>query len=76
MPGAYDVVVAGGTLTYGQMATAAGLAQIAAYADGVGPPKNYVIPIVEAFFLRATPRPSCATRMPPGWSFTPVYLPR
>lgn len=40
----YDVVAAGETLTYGQMATAAGLAQIAAYADGVGPPKSYVIP--------------------------------
>ncbi len=42
----FDVIAAGGTLTYGQMATAAGLAQIATYADGVGPSKNYVIPVV------------------------------
>ena len=42
----YDVVAAGGTLTYGQMATAQGLAQIARYADGVGPSKGYVIPVV------------------------------
>ena len=42
----FDVVAAGGTLTYGQMATAAGLEQIATYADGVGPSKNFVIPTV------------------------------
>jgi glycerophosphoryl diester phosphodiesterase len=42
----YDVVAAGGTLTYGQMATAQGLAQIATYAKGVGPSKGYVIPVV------------------------------
>lgn len=42
----FDVVAAGGTLTYGQMATAQGLAQIARYADGVGPSKGYVIPLV------------------------------
>jgi glycerophosphoryl diester phosphodiesterase len=42
----FDVVAAGGTLTYGQMATPDGLAQIATYADGVGPEKSYVIPRV------------------------------
>jgi glycerophosphoryl diester phosphodiesterase len=42
----FDVVAAGGTLTYGQMATAEGLAQIVTYADGVGPSKGYVIPVV------------------------------
>lgn len=42
----YDVVAAGGSLTYGQMATAQGLAEIAKYARGVGPSKGYVIPIV------------------------------
>ena len=39
-----DVVKAGGTLTYGQMATPAGLEAIAEYADGVGPWKNYIVP--------------------------------
>jgi len=42
----YDAVAAGSTLTYGQMATAQGLAQIATYADGVGPTKGLVIPVV------------------------------
>jgi glycerophosphoryl diester phosphodiesterase len=42
----FDVVAAGGTMTYGQMATPAGLAQIVTYADGVGPSKGYVIPTV------------------------------
>ncbi|MGI9046952.1 MAG: glycerophosphodiester phosphodiesterase [Burkholderiales bacterium] len=40
----YDVAAAGGSLTYAQMATAAGLRDIAGYADGVGPEKGYVIP--------------------------------
>jgi glycerophosphoryl diester phosphodiesterase len=42
----YDAVAAGSTLTYGQMATAQGLADIAKYADGVGPTKGLVIPVV------------------------------
>jgi len=42
----YDVEAAGGTLTYDQMATPQGLAQIAAYADGVGPEKyHFIIPL-------------------------------
>ena len=37
------VVVAGGSLGYDQMATPEGLAQIATYADGVGPEKNHFL---------------------------------
>jgi glycerophosphoryl diester phosphodiesterase len=41
-----DVAAAGGTTTYEQMGTRAGLAEIARYADGVGPDKNhFVIPL-------------------------------
>jgi glycerophosphoryl diester phosphodiesterase len=39
-----DVVKAGGSTTYGDMATAAGLKDIAKYADGVGPAKAYIVP--------------------------------
>ncbi len=35
----------GGRLTYEQMATPAGLAQIASYAQGVGPEKRFIIPL-------------------------------
>jgi glycerophosphoryl diester phosphodiesterase len=41
----YDQEVAGGALTYGAMASAAGLKAIAAYAAGVGPFKGYIIPV-------------------------------
>ena len=40
----YDVISAGGTTTYRQMATAAGLRRISRYADGTGPTKDLVIP--------------------------------
>ena len=41
----YDAVAAGTGLTYAQMATRAGLHDIAGYADGVGPDKTlYLIP--------------------------------
>jgi glycerophosphoryl diester phosphodiesterase len=40
----YDVVRAGGSLTYADMATAAGLSEIAGYATGVGPAKALVLP--------------------------------
>lgn len=36
--------VAPGGPTYGRMATPAGLAEIASYADGVGPSKGYIVP--------------------------------
>lgn len=49
----YDVYVAGGTLTYAEMATPAGLAEIATYADGVGPDKSLVIPLDAAGELHA-----------------------
>jgi glycerophosphoryl diester phosphodiesterase len=39
-----DVLAAGGTLTYGQMATPAGLRDIAEYADVAGPSKAYIVP--------------------------------
>ena len=39
-----DVVLAGGTLTYAQMATPAGLKEIAGYADAIGPERRMVIP--------------------------------
>ncbi|MDQ3675223.1 MAG: glycerophosphodiester phosphodiesterase [Actinomycetota bacterium] len=50
----FDVAQAGGTLTYGEMATPSGLHDVADYADGVGPPKNYIVP-----------RDSAGTSLPP-----------
>lgn len=41
----YDVQVGRDSLTYEQMATPAGLAQIATYAQGVGPEKRFIIPL-------------------------------
>jgi len=40
----YDETVAGGSVTYAQLATAEGLEGIAEYADGVGPSKDYIVP--------------------------------
>ncbi len=41
----YDIEEAGGSLTYDDMATTEGLADIAEYADGVGPEKyHFIIP--------------------------------
>ena len=40
----YDFVVSGNPTTYADMATPAGLREIAAYADGAGPNKNYIVP--------------------------------
>ncbi len=42
----YDFTVAGDLRSYDQLGTAAGLAEIATYADGVGPNKTRVIPLV------------------------------
>jgi len=39
-----DVLAAGGTLTYAQMTTPAGLAAIARYADAIGPDYHAIIP--------------------------------
>jgi len=49
----YDVYAAGGSRTYADMATAEGLADIATYADGVGPDKSLVIPLDAAGELHA-----------------------
>jgi glycerophosphoryl diester phosphodiesterase len=40
----YDFVLAGDQRTYGDLATPAGLREIAGYADGVGPSKDYIVP--------------------------------
>src|SRR4051794_4576107 len=39
-----DVLAAGGTLTYGDMATPPGLRDVARYADVASPSKDYIIP--------------------------------
>jgi glycerophosphoryl diester phosphodiesterase len=39
-----DFVISGDPRTYGDLATAAGLRDIARYADGVGPSKDYIVP--------------------------------
>ena len=41
--GPYDLVVQGDSRTYADLATASGLAEIATYADGVGPWKRYIV---------------------------------
>jgi glycerophosphoryl diester phosphodiesterase len=40
----YDFVVSGDPRTYGDLATPAGLSEVAEYADGVGPSKDYIVP--------------------------------
>jgi glycerophosphoryl diester phosphodiesterase len=40
----YDFVVAGDPRSYAELATPEGLAEIATYADGVGPNKNLIVP--------------------------------
>jgi glycerophosphoryl diester phosphodiesterase len=40
----YDFVVAGDPRTYADLATPEGLAEIATYADGIGPNKNLIVP--------------------------------
>ena len=42
----FDFVVSGNTQTYDDLATAAGLAFVATYADGVGPHKGRIIPVL------------------------------
>ncbi len=42
----YDFVVAGDPRTYDSLGTPSGLAEIARYADGIGPNKGRVIPVV------------------------------
>ena len=40
----FDLVGSGDTRTYADLATPAGLREIATYADGVGPSKDYIVP--------------------------------
>jgi len=40
----YDFVVSGDPRTYADLVTPAGLAEIATYADGIGPNKNLIVP--------------------------------
>ena len=40
----YDFVRSGDPRTYGELATPAGLREVAGYADGVGPSKDYIVP--------------------------------
>jgi glycerophosphoryl diester phosphodiesterase len=40
----YDLVAAGDPTTYADLSSAEGLAEVAGYADGVGPEKGQVIP--------------------------------
>jgi glycerophosphoryl diester phosphodiesterase len=40
----YDFVAAGDSRTYADLATAAGLREIAGYADAIGPSKEYIVP--------------------------------
>jgi glycerophosphoryl diester phosphodiesterase len=42
----YDVVVSGGTLTYGDMMAPAGLHDIASYANAIGPSTRSIIPLL------------------------------
>jgi glycerophosphoryl diester phosphodiesterase len=41
----YDFVVSGNSQTYGDLLTAAGLAEIATYADGIGPWKRSIVSV-------------------------------
>jgi len=40
----YDAVVRGDGITYGDLASDAGLDEVAGYADGIGPWKPYIVP--------------------------------
>jgi glycerophosphoryl diester phosphodiesterase len=40
----FDLVESGDPRTYADLATPAGLREIARYADGVGPSKDYIVP--------------------------------
>lgn len=52
----FDQESSGAGLTYGDMITDAGLREIAAYADGIGPWKTLVVPLDEAGNLNAPTR--------------------
>ena len=48
----YDFVVSGHPRTYDDLVTPQGLAEIATYADGIGPDKNRIVPRNQAGFLQ------------------------
>ncbi|MDP2834920.1 MAG: glycerophosphodiester phosphodiesterase family protein [Pseudomonadota bacterium] len=48
----YDIVAAGGATTFADLLTPAGLAEIATYADGIGPWKPYLVKTVDDGFDR------------------------
>ena len=77
----YDLTRRGDPRTYTELATPAGLAEIATYADGIGPSKALVIPRDEAGWL-APPSPLVADAHAAGlvvhpWTFRRenVFLP-
>jgi glycerophosphoryl diester phosphodiesterase len=49
----YDLAVAGDGRTYRDLATPAGLAEIATYADGIGPNKRLIVPVSRRGRLQA-----------------------
>ena len=58
----YDFTAAGDRGTYADLATPAGLAEVATYADGIGPPKGL-----------SCPSPPTARSAPPRrWWPTPI----
>jgi glycerophosphoryl diester phosphodiesterase len=74
----YDLVAAGDPRTYADLITPAGLAEIATYADGLGPSKNLIVPATPPEPARPDqPGP----RRPPGglvvhpWTFRGRTLP-
>jgi len=50
-----DLAAAGDPRTYDDLSTPAGLAEIAGYADGIGPNKERVIPVVDGSLGTPTP---------------------
>lgn len=78
----YDLSEVGKTLTYGEMATPAGLAEVAKYASAVGPAKGYIIPR-DAFNNLGQPTSFVKDARAVGLEVTPytfraenVFLPR
>lgn len=67
----WDFVVSGDPRTYGDIATPAGLTQIAAYAYGVGPSKDYIIPRTAAGVSILPPTPFVANAHAAGLKVHP-----
>ena len=71
----YDLVAAGDPRTYADLSTPEGLAEIATYADGIGPSKNQIVP---RDAVREPPRPhQSGRRRPQGRpARPPLHLPQ